>query len=90
MSITSRPCSRPRQRHHRHRPLHGAPVRVLKNKMAREYLRMEKKDVPPGGDGAAHPGLPAKAVFDGDVDGGSFMAGQVPVWCTRSVPCADL
>ena len=53
----------------------GAPVRVLKNKMAREYLRMEKKDVPLEEMEQLTLGSLRKAVFDGDVDGGSFMAG---------------
>ena len=55
----------------------GAPVRVLKNKMAREYLRMEKKDVPLEEMEQLTLGSLRKAVFDGDVDGGSFMSGQV-------------
>ena len=55
----------------------GAPVRVLKNKMAREYLRMETKDVPLEEMEQLTLGSLRKAVFDGDVDGGSFMAGQV-------------
>ena len=55
----------------------GAPVRVLKSKMAREYLRMEKKDVPLEEMEQLTLGSLRKAVFDGDVDGGSFMAGQV-------------
>ena len=52
-------------------------MRVLKNKMAREYLRMEKKDVPLEEMEQLTLGSLRKAVFDGDVDGGSFMAGQV-------------
>ncbi len=55
----------------------GAPVRVLKNKMAREYLNLTKY-----GDTNLEElekltlGSLSKAVFDGDLDGGSFMAGQ--------------
>ncbi|MDC7243030.1 MAG: enoyl-[acyl-carrier-protein] reductase FabK [Sphaerochaetaceae bacterium] len=55
----------------------GAPVRVLKNKMAREYLDLTKY-----GDASLEElekltlGSLKKAVFDGDIDGGSFMAGQ--------------
>jgi enoyl-[acyl-carrier protein] reductase II len=57
----------------------GAPVRVLKNKMSREYMRLtgqgmtvdllelEKLTL----------GSLRRAVFEGDLDGGSFMAGQV-------------
>ena len=75
MSITSRPCSRPAPTTP---PSPAAPpARVLKNKMAREYLRMEKKDVPLEEMEQLTLGSLRKAVFDGDVDGGSFMAGQV-------------
>lgn len=55
----------------------GAPVRVLKNRMAREYLDLTKY-----GDAKLEDlekltlGSLRKAVFDGDMDGGSFMAGQ--------------
>ncbi len=55
----------------------GAPVRVLKNKMAREYLDLTKY-----GNASLEQlekltlGSLRKAVFDGDLDGGSFMAGQ--------------
>ena len=55
----------------------GAPVRILKNKMSREYLKKEKE-------GAGREELEVytlgslrKAVFDGDCDYGSLMAGQV-------------
>ena len=55
----------------------GAPVRVLKNKMAREYLNLTKY-----GNASLEElekltlGSLRKAVFDGDIDNGSFMAGQ--------------
>ena len=55
----------------------GAPVRVLKNKMAREYVRMEKRDVPLMELEKLTLGSLRRAVFDGDLDNGSFMAGQV-------------
>ncbi|MDU1324557.1 MAG: nitronate monooxygenase [Clostridiales bacterium] len=55
----------------------GAPVRVLKNKMAREYVRMEKRDVPLMELEKLTLGSLRRAVFDGDVDTGSLMAGQV-------------
>ena len=55
----------------------GGPVRVLKNKMARQYLALEKK-------GASLEELERhtlgglrRAVFDGDMENGSVMAGQV-------------
>jgi enoyl-[acyl-carrier protein] reductase II len=55
----------------------GAPVRVLKNKMAREYLDLTKY-----GKATLEElekltlGSLRKAVLDGDIDNGSFMAGQ--------------
>ena len=55
----------------------GAPVRVLKNKMAREYVRMEKEHLPLEELEKLTLGSLRRAVFDGDVDTGSFMAGQV-------------
>ena len=55
----------------------GAPVRVLKNKMAREYLRMEKDNLPLAELEKLTLGSLRRAVFDGDTDTGSLMAGQV-------------
>lgn len=55
----------------------GAPVRVLKNRMAKEYLNLTKY-----GNASLEElekltlGSLRKAVFDGDLDWGSFMAGQ--------------
>ncbi len=55
----------------------GAPVRVLKNRMAKEYLDLTKY-----GTASLEEvekltlGSLRKAVFDGDIDNGSFMAGQ--------------
>ncbi|QVK18859.1 enoyl-[acyl-carrier-protein] reductase FabK [Mycoplasmatota bacterium] len=55
----------------------GAPVRVLKNRMAREYLRMTDKGATLEDLEKLTLGSLRRAVFDGDVDKGSFMAGQV-------------
>lgn len=55
----------------------GAPVRILKNKMAREYLKLEKS----GADRMELEKLTLgglrRAVFDGDMANGSVMCGQV-------------
>ncbi|XFA98128.1 enoyl-[acyl-carrier-protein] reductase FabK [Candidatus Izemoplasma sp. B36] len=69
----------------------GAPVRVLKNKMAREYLDLTKY-------GSADLeqlekltlGSLRKAVFDGDLDGGSFMAGQSAGLVKEIRSCKDI
>ena len=55
----------------------GAPVRVLKNKMSQEYLRLEKNSPPLEELEKLSLGSVRRAVFDGDLDTGSFMAGQV-------------
>ena len=55
----------------------GAPVRVLKNKMAREYLEMEKENMPLAEREKLTLGSLRRAVFEGDLDRGSFMSGQV-------------
>ena len=55
----------------------GAPVRVLKNKMARQYLEMEKENIPLAEREKLTLGSLRRAVFDGDLDTGSFMSGQV-------------
>ena len=55
----------------------GGPVRVLKNKMAREYLALEKRGATL--DELEHVTLGGlrRAVFEGDMERGSVMAGQV-------------
>ncbi len=55
----------------------GAPVRVLKNKMAVEYLAMSNQGVPLEELEKLTLGSLRRAVFDGDLDRGSFMAGQI-------------
>ena len=54
----------------------GAPVRVLKNKMARNYLILEKQGVSIEELEMLTLGSLKKAVIDGDVENGSLMAGQ--------------
>ncbi len=54
-----------------------APVRVLKNKMAKQYQLMEKKGATLEELEQFTLGSLRKAVFDGDTDQGSLMAGQV-------------
>ncbi len=54
-----------------------APVRVLKNKMAKTYIDLSRKGVELVELEKLTLGSLSKAVFDGDLDGGSFMAGQI-------------
>ena len=76
------------QRHHRDGPLHRRPVRVLKNKMAREYLALEKRGATLEELEHVTLGGLRRAVFEGDTEHGSVMAGQVAVCSMRSSPCA--
>ncbi|TNF08303.1 MAG: DUF561 domain-containing protein [Bacillota bacterium] len=55
----------------------GAPVRVLKNKMAIEYIRMSSEGIPLEELEKLTLGSLRRAVFDGNMDTGSFMAGQI-------------
>lgn len=68
----------------------GHPIRVLRNKMSREYLKMEK-------DGASFEELEQltlgslrKAVIDGDVVGGSLMAGQSAGMVKKKQTCKEM
>ena len=55
----------------------GGPVRVLKNRMAREYLRLEQAGAPLMEREKLTLGGLRRAVAEGDVETGSVMAGQV-------------
>lgn len=55
----------------------GAPVRVLKNSMARKYLQMEKSGLPLSELEKLTLGSLRRAVTEGDTVNGSLMAGQV-------------
>lgn len=55
----------------------GAPVRVLKNKMSTEYLKLANQGASLEELEEKTLGSLRKAVLEGDVDGGSFMAGQI-------------
>ena len=54
----------------------GTPVRVLKNKMSHEYIRQEKLGATVEELEKYTLGSLRRAVFDGDTDTGSLMAGQ--------------
>lgn len=55
----------------------GGPVRVLKNRMSREYVRMEQQGATLEELERLTLGGLRRAVIDGDVETGSVMAGQV-------------
>ena len=55
----------------------GTPVRILKNEMAREYVKKEKEGADKMDLEVYTLGSLRRAVFEGDVKTGSLMAGQV-------------
>jgi len=55
----------------------GTPVRILKNRMAREYVKREKEGADKMELENFTLGSLRRAVFDGDIQTGSLMAGQV-------------
>lgn len=55
----------------------GAPVRILKNKLGREYVKLEQQGVAREELEKFTLGSLRKAVLDGDMDMGSVMTGQV-------------
>lgn len=69
----------------------GAPVRVIKNKMSRAYLKLLKEQTI---DLREMEKLTLcslqKAVYDGDMDGGSIMAGQCSGLVKRVRSCKDI
>ena len=68
----------------------GAPCRVLRNKMAKTYLGMEKDALPLAEMEKLTLGSLRRAVFDGDVDTGSLMAGQVAGMCKEIRPLRNI
>ena len=55
----------------------GHPVQVIKNKLAKEYLKLENNNVNIEELEELGKGALKKAVIDGDIDNGSLMAGQI-------------
>ena len=68
----------------------GTPVRVLKNKMSREYVRREKEGADKMELEQYTLGSLRRAVFDGDTDTGSLMAGEVAGMLHDIRPVADI
>lgn len=69
---------------------HGHPVRGLRNKMTREYLKLEEA-------GASFEELEKltlgglrKAVVEGDTDNGSVLAGQIAGMVTKRQSCREI
>jgi len=68
----------------------GTPVRVLKNRMSREYVRQEKAGADKMELEKYTLGSLRRAVFEGDTVSGSLMAGQVAGMLHEVRPVADI
>lgn len=68
----------------------GAPVRALKNKLTKEYERLEKANAPFEEIEKLGVGGLRRAFQDGDVETGSLMAGQSAAMVHEIEPCADI
>ena len=68
----------------------GHPIRVLRNQMSREYLKMEKEGAGLEELEVLTLGSLRKAVMDGDVKGGSLMAGQIAGLVKQENTCAEI
>ncbi len=68
----------------------GAPVRALKNKLTREYARLEKEGASFEEIEALGVGGLRRAFQEGDVEMGSLMAGQSAAMVNKIEPCADI
>jgi enoyl-[acyl-carrier protein] reductase II len=68
----------------------GAPVRIIKNEMAREYLKLEAQGADREELEKITLGGLRRAVIDGDVVRGSVMAGQVCGQLKEIRPVADI
>lgn len=69
---------------------HGHPVRQLRNKMTREYLRLEKEGVPLDELECLTLGSLRKAVMDGDIVNGTVMAGQIAGMIRKEQTCKEM
>ncbi|MCR5481193.1 MAG: enoyl-[acyl-carrier-protein] reductase FabK [Clostridia bacterium] len=68
----------------------GHPVRVIKNKLAREILSLEKKNADPAEIEKLCTGTLVMAVEDGDTDHGSVMSGQIAGLVKKEQPAAEI
>ena len=68
----------------------GAPVRALKNKLTKEYQRLEKEGASAEEIEELGVGGLRRAFQDGDIETGSLMAGQSAAMVHEIQPCAEI
>ena len=68
----------------------GAPVRALRNKLTKEYQRLEKEGASAEEIEKLGVGGLRRAFQDGDIENGSLMAGQSAAMVHEIQPCAEI
>lgn len=68
----------------------GHPVRILKNKLSRQFTELEKSFAPVEEIEKLGVGALAKAVVNGDMDYGSIMAGQIAAIVNKEQSCKEI
>ncbi len=68
----------------------GHPVRVLKNKLTKEFAQLEKDGVSPEELETFGTGKLRLAVVEGDIHNGSVMAGQIAAMVKDIKPCKEI
>ena len=69
---------------------HGHPIRQIRNRMSREYLRLEKEGASMEELEQLTLGSLRKAVMEGDVVNGTVMAGQIAGLVKKEQPCREI
>ncbi len=68
----------------------GHPVRVIRNKLSRDFMKLEKEGASPDKLEELGRGALSKAAKYGDVDGGSVMAGQISGLVNKEQSCKEI
>ena len=68
----------------------GHPVRAIRNKLTKKFLELEKQGATFEELETLTLGSLRKAVIDGDIDGGSFMAGQIAGLVKKEQPAGEI
>ena len=68
----------------------GHPVRVIRNKLAREFEALDKKNAPAEELDSLGRGALRRAVLDGDMDNGSVMSGQIAGLVTKEQTAKEM
>lgn len=68
----------------------GHPVRVLKNKLSRQFRKLEKEGATPEELEALGQGALPRSARDGDIENGSVMAGQIAGLVVKEESCKEI